>query len=124
MVLKDDSISACQRVRLNSRVFRVPNGTKTLPPKPDGINGPTLVSILEADLIYSVKNPDNSYTYTWTVPEGAVITAGQYTRSITVLWGSITGNVTVKAVNECGESSPVSQKVNISLGLTEVLTIQ
>jgi hypothetical protein len=96
----------------------VPNGTKSAPSKPDGINGPTLVSILQANLGYSVKNPNSSYKYTWTVPDGASIVSGQYTKSITVLWGLTAGNVTVKASNDCGESGMISQKVSIRSGLT------
>src|SRR6478735_5170749 len=97
----------------------VPNGTKTEPSKPDGIDGPTSVSILEANLKYSVENPDNSYTYTWTVPDDAVITSGQFTRSITVIWGLEQGDVSVTAANDCGESKPVSQKVKILKNLTD-----
>jgi hypothetical protein len=44
-------------------------------------------------------------TYTWTVPTGAVITAGASTSSITLTWGTVAGSVTVKAGNACGTNA-------------------
>src|SRR6185369_3149355 len=48
--------------------------------------------------IYSVVDTPTS-TYAWTVPTGASITAGQGTSSITVSWGSTSGNVSVVETN-------------------------
>ncbi|MBL7111208.1 MAG: family 16 glycosylhydrolase [Bacteroidales bacterium] len=50
-------------------------------------------------------------TYTWQVPEDAVISSGQSTNSITVDFGLVEGNVTVEVTNTCGTNSyglPVS----------------
>jgi hypothetical protein len=44
-------------------------------------------------------------TYTWTVPTGASITSGSGTNAITVNWGLVAGNVTVKAGNACGTNA-------------------
>jgi hypothetical protein len=86
------------------------NGTIALPPRPDGINGPTSVSILEQTLDYSVENPDNSYTYTGLFRKMPLSLQGNTPGPLPYVGGSITGNVTVSASNECGESNPVSQK--------------
>jgi hypothetical protein len=53
-------------------------------------------------------------TYTWTVPSGAVITAGQGTASVTVKFGTSNGNVTVRANNGCGSSSTRSKAVCVA----------
>jgi len=51
--------------------------------------------------IYSVINTPGS-TYAWTVPAGAIITAGGGTNSITVNFGSNNGNISVTETNNNG----------------------
>jgi hypothetical protein len=89
----------------------VANGTVGAPPKPDSILGPSTILKLQSNVAYSVQTPNESYTYTWTVPTGVVITDGQNTKSITGDWGSYTGSVTVKANNGCGTSPNTVLKV-------------
>jgi hypothetical protein len=55
--------------------------------------------------VYSTPVVAGVTTYTWTVPTGAVITAGASTSSITVTWGTVAGSVTVKAGNACGTNA-------------------
>jgi uncharacterized protein YjdB len=58
--------------------------------------------------VFSVPNDPMVTSYVWTVPSGAVIVSGQGTSSIIVNWSAATtgyGQVCVKAVNSCGESS-------------------
>ncbi|MFH1118384.1 MAG: PKD-like domain-containing protein, partial [Bacteroidota bacterium] len=55
--------------------------------------------------IYSVVNVPG-VLYTWTVPTGWTITAGQGTNAITTTVGANAGNVSVTAGNACGGSSP------------------
>jgi hypothetical protein len=43
--------------------------------------------------------------YIWTVPAGASITSGAGSNAITVNWGLVAGNVTVKAGNACGTNA-------------------
>jgi hypothetical protein len=61
---------------------------------PYNITGSDNVSINQQGLTYSVPNATNS-TYTWTVPDGAIIITGQGTNSITVNWGTGSGVVSV-----------------------------
>ena len=75
----------------------------TAPGKPAAIFGLTSVLPSEVGLVYSVTGTPG-LTYTWTVPAGSVITAGQNTSRITVTFGTKAGNVTAKAVNSCGSS--------------------
>jgi hypothetical protein len=50
-------------------------------------------------------------SYTWTVPEGWNITAGQGTNSITVTAGTVAGNITVTPSNTCGDGTARSLAV-------------
>jgi len=54
---------------------------------------------------YSVTNV-TGLLYSWTVPAGWVITAGQGSNSITVTVGATAGNISVVAGNACGGSAP------------------
>ena len=53
---------------------------------------------------YSVTNV-SGVTYTWSVPSGWTITAGQGTNSITVTVGSTNGNISVTPSNGCGNGT-------------------
>ncbi|NNC94528.1 MAG: hypothetical protein HKN92_03130 [Chitinophagales bacterium] len=53
---------------------------------------------------YSIAPVAGAISYTWTVPAGATITAGQGTTMVTVDWGTTPGNVCVKADNGFCES--------------------
>jgi hypothetical protein len=84
------------------------------PATPGGITGPTTVcSGQTAD--YSVPGvAPPAPNRTWTVPPGATIIAGQGTRSITVTFGSTSGNVCCTASNACGASAPSCQAITVN----------
>ncbi len=65
---------------------------------------------------YSIVAVSNATTYTWGVPTGWTITAGNTTTSITVTAGSYgqDGNITVTAGNNCGTSSASSLSVSVN----------
>jgi gliding motility-associated-like protein len=75
--------------------------TVTPLPTTGAITGDNTVCENDAGDVYSV-NPTGGSTYAWTVPAGASITAGQGTNSITVTWGSTSGNVSVIETNAAG----------------------
>jgi PKD-like domain/Secretion system C-terminal sorting domain len=60
---------------------------------------------------YSIAAVNGATSYVWTVPSGCTIQSGQGTTSITVLMGSTSGSVGVRAVNACGQSSQASKQV-------------
>ncbi|MBK7214389.1 MAG: T9SS type A sorting domain-containing protein [Bacteroidales bacterium] len=62
---------------------------------------------------YTVTNV-SGVVYTWSVPAGTSITAGQGTNSITVTIGGTNGAVSVVPSNSCGDGS--SSSLNISVG--------
>lgn len=86
------------------------------PVKPVALSGPTIVNKNQAGLSYSVPTVAG-LTYTWTVPGLAKIISGQNTSAINVTWGNTSGNVTVKAINNCATSFGTSLYVNIGAGI-------
>jgi hypothetical protein len=68
--------------------------------------------------IYSIAAVPNASTYTWSVPTGWAITAGNGTTSITVTTGAAgqNGNITVTAGNICGTSAASTLAVTVNPG--------
>jgi len=65
------------------------------------VSGPAVVAPGEVGLTFSVPAHSGS-AYTWQVPEGGVITAGDGTAAITVTWGNAPGSVTCTEVDAIG----------------------
>ena len=84
----------------------------TPPPLPGVITGNNIVCA-GSTRTYSVPAITGATTYTWAVPSGAVIKTGQGSRSISVMLGSTSGNVSVYASNGCGNSDVRTKAVNI-----------
>jgi hypothetical protein len=85
-----------------------------MPGDPGPITGPTTVCGNSTGKIYSVVPIVNATGYTWTVPPGAVITAGSNTNSITVTFGNSSGNVSVFGTNTCGSGSVSNLAVTVN----------
>ncbi|MEI7662422.1 MAG: hypothetical protein WCK34_09500, partial [Bacteroidota bacterium] len=75
------------------------------PAAPGPIAGPQSICV-GASGVYSIVDVPVATSYSWTIPAGAVITSGLNTTSITVLWGTSSGNISVIAGNTCGTSLP------------------
>ena len=78
---------------------------------------------------YTSATVAQAVSYTWTVPTGMEITAGQGTSTITVnvIASSVTGNITVKASNNCKTGNARSLAVNscsFSTRMSEASPIQ
>lgn len=86
---------------------------KGIPSNPNSISGPASVCANESGLMFSVAPVSGSNGYIWTVPAGANIIAGQNTTSIIVDWGTASGQVTVRAINDCGTSGTRTALVNV-----------
>lgn len=86
---------------------------KSLPAQPAVISGSNPVCPDATDLTYSTAQV-GTLTYNWTVPVGGSVSLGQGTNQISANWGSVAGNVTVKAVNACGISSARSLAVALA----------
>jgi hypothetical protein len=70
----------------------------------------------DANVTYSISAVDAATEYAWTVPDGAVITAGQSTLSITVEFdcSAVPGNVAVTPSNAEGSGPPSSLAVAVA----------
>jgi hypothetical protein len=78
------------------------------------IAGPNSVTPGQTGTEYSVSGVSGATEYTWTVPDGASIESGQGSTSITVNWGSTSGNVTVTPSNSCFNGSQSSLAVTVT----------
>lgn len=83
-----------------------------LPATPAVITGPTAICAGATNLAYNTTQ-SGTLTYAWTVPAGASVTEGQGTAAISANWGTVAGNVSVKAVNACGVSGARSLAVTL-----------
>ncbi|MEO7523186.1 MAG: T9SS type A sorting domain-containing protein, partial [Ferruginibacter sp.] len=63
---------------------------------------------------YTATAVTGATSYLWTIPLNATIQGSSTGNVINVLWGSRAGNITVKAVNSCGNSGSRSIKVTKS----------
>ena len=61
--------------------------------------------------------------YTWTLPSGANISAGAGTNSITVIFGSTSGDITVKATNSAGDGAVATLSLTVNSLVTPSINI-
>ena len=90
-------------------------GTSTL-----SIDGPQAIEENETGLVYSATGGANTSSYEWTLPEGAVITDGALTETITVDFGDKGGRIYVSEVLEEGCASPTSY-LQVAIGNNDCL---
>jgi len=94
-------------------------------PSPAGaITGPVNVCGNSAGIVYSVTPIANANTYLWTVPPGATITAGLNTNTITVTFGTTSGNVSVMGTNSCGNGGASTLAITVNPAPVPTITGQ
>ncbi len=81
------------------------------PPQPATINGNAVVCA-GSTVVYSVSPVAGATSYTWTLPGGW--TGTSTTNTISVIAGTLSGQMAVAAKNCCGASQPVTLDVNAS----------
>ncbi len=72
---------------------------------PGTITGNTSICEYVTGESYSIDAVTDATSYNWTVPSGATVASGQGTTSITVDFGTSSGNISVRAQNECDTSA-------------------
>ena len=94
------------------------------PPIPQAgtITGPTSVCANSTGNVYSITALTNATGYTWSVPAGATITSGANTTSITVTFGTTSGNVSVYGTSACTSGAPNSLAVTVNALPTPTIT--
>ncbi|WP_163409262.1 T9SS sorting signal type C domain-containing protein [Flavobacterium ajazii] len=90
------------------------------PAQPGAVSGTTPTCPSLTGQVYSIAAVSGASSYTWTVPTGWTITAGQGTTSVTVTTGtsSQSGNLTVTATNACGTSNATYYYVYINTAIS------
>jgi len=88
-----------------------------IPSAAGAITGPAGVCSTGTGYVFTVPIIANATNYVWSLPAGAIITAGANTNTITVSFpsGAVSGNVTVTGTSICGSgtvSSPLAVTVN------------
>ncbi len=84
------------------------------PSTPGVISGDGDVCGGDTDVGYSITPVADATSYTWTVPSGASISAGDGTSSITIDFGTTSGSVCVTASSICGTSSSSCKSVTVT----------
>ena len=79
------------------------------------ISGTTSVNKGQTGVVFTVPTITNATSYIWTLPTGA--TGTSTTNSITVSYGetAISGNISVKGINTCGEGSTSSLVITVNI---------
>ncbi len=92
----------------------------------DTISGIDTICAGSNEITYSVPEVDNALNYIWTVPQGAVITSYKTTTNtieVNFTNAAVSGNITVKAVNDCNETEVSSLAILVKPILGEIGTI-
>ncbi len=97
---------------LDENVFQFYNGANwqsmymapCIPSQPDTIFGESYPGCNQSGMIYSIDEIPGATNYNWIVPSDATIVSGLGTTSITVDFGTQSGNISVRAENGCGNS--------------------
>jgi uncharacterized protein YbdZ (MbtH family) len=101
----------------NSSVIITRATSPAAPAQPGAITGNATQCAGVTGQTYSVASVSGATAYTWSVPAGWSITAGQGTATLTVTSGSSgqNGNISVTASNSCGTSGASTKAVAVSL---------
>jgi hypothetical protein len=82
------------------------------PSVPAAILGSSPVCI-NSTVIFYVDTVTGVSNYFWTVPTDATILSGQHTDTIHVHWGTASGDISVYAINACGQSTTKIRTIGI-----------
>lgn len=74
-----------------------------LPVNPGVINGNSSVCIGDSSIVYAVSPVDNATSYIWTLPVGVTGTSTTNTISVKFTKDAVSGDITVKGHNDCGD---------------------
>ena len=91
-------------------------------PSPRAILPGAAVCANASGVTYTCPNVTGATGYSWTVPAGTAITAGQGTPNITVTWGTAGGDVNVTPTNYFGSGTASSLTVSVVDGTAPLIT--
>ncbi len=87
--------------------------SNSIPAQPGDITGNQFLNDNATGEAYSITAVSGATSYGWIVPAGASIVSGQATTSISVDFGTASGDVSVYSVNACGNSDTTDLFVNV-----------
>jgi photosystem II stability/assembly factor-like uncharacterized protein len=93
-----------------------------VPGTPDLSSDPLTVCA-GGQLTFSISDLGDVTDYNWSVPDDATIISGEGTTEITVQFGSGSGEVSVHAVNDCGDGPTASASVTVVPNPEPVVTL-
>ncbi len=82
-------------------------------PQAGPISGPAQVCPNSGGHVYTIDPVVNATSYNWTLPLGATISNGAGTNRITVSFGTISGQLTVRGINACAEGAASTLAVEV-----------
>jgi PKD repeat protein len=85
----------------------------TAPATPGTISGASSVCIGDV-VIYSIEAVNGATSYNWLVPSGSSINNGQGSTSISILVGSLSGEISVNASSSCGTSDNSVKSITVN----------
>ena len=118
-ILTVRGVNACGN-GTSSSSFPIP--INPLPSDASPIAGLGTVTQGQSGVAYSVPAISNSSGYSWTVPSGAIIASGSNTNTIIVNYSSssISGNISVRGTNSCGNGATSSFPITVYSSSTNV----
>ncbi len=104
----------------------LPVTVNDVPANPGSIAGPSAICEGTSGVVFSVTPVTGAVNYLWTAPSGAtIISTPPYASTITVDFGmgATSGNITVQAINSCGNGAVASKTIVVnSKPATPVIT--
>ncbi|NTW31650.1 MAG: hypothetical protein HGB12_03335, partial [Bacteroidetes bacterium] len=87
-----------------------------LPESAGAITGTDILCQGQDNLTYTIPAIANASGYIWTLPDGATITSGANTNSITIDYSdiAISGNITVLGINNCGNGDTSEYAITVN----------
>lgn len=100
----------------NSAVTNLSVNVNPLPTIATSITGSNTVCQGVNSVTYIAENLDHAISYTWDLPNGAIITNGTNTKTITVNYSNSasSGTVSVYGTNACGDGLTASQTISVN----------
>ena len=95
----------------------------TVPTAAGTITGSNAVCASVSGVTYSIPAITTATSYTWVLPAGATITAGDLTNSITTTFGTTSGTIQVTPANSCGNGTAAALPVTVNAKPTAAGTI-
>ena len=94
-----------------------------LPENAGNINGISNICRGQNNVVYTVPTIANATSYLWTLPSGATGTSNTNSISISYSLAAISGSITVKGINSCGEGATSSLFINVNAPVANAGTI-